>query len=92
MTDSGFDLASAILILLAAVIPIYFCIKLKNNFRILMMILSIFALVHGIYHIFEVIGFEILAENFVEPISYAILICFGLYYLKIRTGRKIEAQ
>jgi hypothetical protein len=91
VTNPGFDLASAVLILLAAVIPIYFCIKLKNNFRILMMILSIFAVIHGTYHIFEVVGYEILAENYVEPISYAVLICFGLYYLKIRTGRKIEA-
>ena len=91
MTNPGFDLASAILILLAAIIPIYFCMKLKNNFKILMMILSIFALVHGTYHIFEVVGFEVLAENIVEPISYAILIGFGLYYLKIRTRRKIEA-
>lgn len=91
MTNPGFDLASAILILLAAIIPIYFCIKLKNNFRILMTILSIFAVIHGTYHIFEVVGYEILAENYVEPISYAILICFGLYYLKIRAGRKIEA-
>jgi hypothetical protein len=90
VTNPGFDLASAILILLAAVIPIYFCVKLKNNFRILMMILSIFAVIHGTYHIFEVVGYEILAENYVEPISYAVLICFGLYYLKIRTGRKIE--
>jgi hypothetical protein len=91
MTSPGFDLASAILILLAAVIPIYFCIKLKNNFRILMMILSIFAMMHGIYHIFEVVGYEFLAENVVEPISYAILIGFGLYFLKMRAGRKVEA-
>jgi hypothetical protein len=91
VTNPGFDLASAVLILLAAVIPIYFCIKLKNNFRILMMTLSIFAVIHGTYHIFEVVGYEILAENYVEPISYAVLICFGLYYLKIRTGMKIEA-
>ena len=39
MTGGGFDLVSAVLILAAAIIPIYFSFKLKNNFRILMMIL-----------------------------------------------------
>ena len=92
MAGGGFDLVSAVLILAAAIIPIYFSFKLKDNFRILMMILSIFALIHGVYHIFEVIGYENIAENIVEPISYAILIIFGLGYLRIRSRRKIEAQ
>ena len=90
MIGIGYDLVSAILILFAAVIPIYFCIKLKNNFRILMMILSVFVLVHGAYHVLEVIGKDAVAQNFVEPASYAILICFGIYYLKIKNVRKIE--
>ena len=90
MTNVGFDFSSAILILLAAVIPIYFSTRLKNKFRNLMIILSVFAIIHGMYHIFEVVSYEILAESFVEPISYVILICFGLYYLKIKTERKIE--
>lgn len=92
MTDGGFDLISAVLILTAAIIPIYFSFKLKNYFRTLMIALSVFALIHGSYHIFEVIGYENLAEGVVEPISYAILIIFGLYYLRIKTKRKIEAQ
>jgi len=92
MTDGGFDLTSAILILAAAIIPIYFSFRLKNYFRILMVMLSIFALTHGSYHIFEVIGYEDLAENIVEPTSYVILIIFGLCYLRIRSRRKIEAQ
>jgi hypothetical protein len=92
MTGGGFDLVSAILILAAAIIPIYFSFRLKNHFRMLMMILSVFALIHGGYHIFEAVGYENIADNIVEPISYAILIIFGLCYLRIRTRKKIEAQ
>jgi len=92
VTGGGFDLTSAILILVAALIPIYFSFRLKNHLRILMIILSVFALIHGSYHIFEVVGYENIAESIVEPISYAILIIFGLGYLRIRTRRKIEAQ
>ena len=92
MTSEGFDLASAILILVAAIIPIYFSFRLKNYFRHLMVILSVFTLIHGSYHIFEVMGYENIAENIVEPTSYAILIIFGVCYLRITTKRKIEIQ
>lgn len=90
MIGIGYDLASAILILFAAVIPIYFCIKLKNNFRMLMLILSVFVLVHGAYHILEVMGNDFLAQDFVEPTSYGILIAFGIYFLKVQNVKKIE--
>jgi len=58
MTDGGFDFASAVLILVAAIIPMYFRFRLKNHFRTRTMLLSIFALIHGSHHIFEVAGFE----------------------------------
>lgn len=86
----GYDLASAILIFFAAVIPIYFCFRLKNNFRIWMLILTIFVLVHGTYHILEITGNDVSAQYIVEPLSYGFLICFGLYYLKIKNVEKIE--
>ena len=90
MIDPGFDIISAILIFAAAVVPIYFSFKLKNNLRTLMAAVSIFTLVHGSYHILEVFHYEFLAENIVEPLSYAILIVFGLLYLKIKTARKVK--
>ena len=88
MTASGFDLVSGILIFVAAIVPIYFSIRLKNNFlRLPMAVLSVFALIHGTYHVLEVLHYEVAAETVVEPISYAILIAFGLAYLRIRSKK-----
>lgn len=92
MTDTGFDIASAILILVAAVIPIYFSFKLKNLLRTIMITVSIFTLVHGSYHILEVTGYDSVAENIVEPISYAVLIVFGFVIFKLKTTRKVKVQ
>lgn len=91
MTDTGFDLVSAVLILVASVVPIYFSFKLKNLLRIIMITISIFALVHGTYHILEVTGFEFVAENIVEPISYIILIIFGITIFKLKTAKSVKA-
>ena len=92
MTDTGFDIVSAILILTAAVIPIYFSFKLKNLLRTMMIAISIFTLVHGSYHILEVIGYDDIAENIVEPISYIILIIFGIVLFKLKTTRSVKIQ
>lgn len=88
MTASGFDLVSGILIFVAAIVPICFSIRLKNNFlRLPMVVLSVFALIHGTYHILEVLHYEVAAETVVEPLSYAVLIVFGLIYLRIRSKK-----
>lgn len=92
MSGGEFDLASAVLILTASIVPIYFSFKLKNILRIIMITISIFALVHGTYHILEVAGYEFVAENIVEPISYIILIIFGLTIFKLKTARRMKAQ
>lgn len=89
MTASGFDLTSGILIFIAAVVPIYFSIRLKNNdLRIPMGVLSVFAIIHGFYHVLEVLHYEMAAETIAEPLSYAVLIVFGLVYLKTRINVK----
>jgi hypothetical protein len=89
MTTSGFDLTSGILIFIAAIVPIYFSIRLKNNaLKIPMGVLSAFAIIHGIYHALEVLHYEIAAETIVEPLCYAVLIIFGVVYLKTRMNTK----
>ena len=89
MTVSGFDLVSGILIFIAVIVPIYFSIRLKNNnLRLPMVVLSVFALIHGSYHILEVLHYEMIAETIMEPPSYAVLIIFGLMYLKTRMNVK----
>ena len=95
MTATGFDLVSGILIFIAAIVPIYFSIRLKNNFlRMPMVVLSVFAMIHGTYHFLEVLHYKIAAETVVEPFSYAVLIVFGLVYMLIRakkTRRSVDA-
>jgi len=52
-----------------------------------MVVLSVFAMIHGTYHILEILHYEIAAETVVEPLSYAVLIVFGLIYLRIRSKK-----
>jgi hypothetical protein len=47
-----------------------------------MIVLAIFVAVHGIYHIIDFFGFSFLAEWLFEPISIAILIFFGVLYMR----------
>jgi len=82
MLDTQLHFISAIAIFLAAVIPIYLTLRLKNNrIRRLTLILAIFILTHSIYHITGYFGFNFLAEVIFEPLSVAVLIFFGITLL-----------
>jgi hypothetical protein len=83
MLESQLHFISAILILFAAVVPIYLTIKLRNDLRKLVLILTIFILVHSIYHIAGFFGLTILSEAVFEPLSVAILIYFGIIYYEL---------
>lgn len=74
-------LVSAAIIFGAALVPIYLSVKLKNNLRILTVLLAIFIFVHGVYHLAYYGGLEILAEGLFRSISIAVLIIFGVSYL-----------
>jgi hypothetical protein len=86
LPETEFHFLSTITILIAVVIPIYIAIQLRhsNNSRLrnLIVVLAVFIAVHGIYHITDFFGFSFLAEWLFEPISVAILIFFGLLYLR----------
>ena len=68
LLETELHFLSAIIILIAVVIPIIIAIKLRhsNNRRLrnLIVVLSIFIVVHGIYHIADFFGFYLLAEWF----------------------------
>ena len=83
MLESQLHFISAILIFFAAVVPIYLTIRLKDNLRKLVLVLTIFILVHAIYHIVGFFGLTILAEAVFEPLSVAILIFFGVIYFEL---------
>jgi hypothetical protein len=95
LLENELHFLSAIIILIAIAIPIYIAIQLRhsNNRRLrnLIVVLSIFIAVHGVYHIADFFGFSLLAEWFFEPISVSILILFGLLYLRTyQSAQEIE--
>ena len=63
MMETQVHIVSTVVILLAAVVPIYLTIKLKNNLKKLTAVLSIFILMHAVYHIVGFLGFNLLAEG-----------------------------
>lgn len=80
MLETQLHFVSAIAIFLAAIVPIYLTIKLKDNLRRVTLILTIFILTHGIFHLTGFLGFNFLAEGVLEPISVAVLIFFGIVF------------
>ena len=76
-------LLSAIASFVAAVIPLYFTFKLKGYLKILSIVLSIFILIHGIYHMIDFYEYEVIADLIFLPISIIILIIFGVLLLNI---------
>src|ERR671923_2876078 len=82
MLETELHFVSAIAIFLAAAVPIYLTIKLRNNnkLRKLTLILTIFILTHAIFHVTGFFGFNFLAEGIFEPLSVVVLIFFGIVY------------
>ncbi|MBI5378133.1 MAG: hypothetical protein HZA82_05860 [Thaumarchaeota archaeon] len=81
---NGFEIniVDAILIFVAAVIPLYLTFRLEGHLRMLAAVLFAFVIIHALYHSFAVVGYDIVADNIVEPLSVVVLIIFGLAYLK----------
>jgi DMSO/TMAO reductase YedYZ heme-binding membrane subunit len=97
LTEVDINFVSMIVIFVAAVIPVYIAIKLNNNsyssynpnLKKLAIMLAVFILVHGVYHITRFLGFTLLAEGIFEPLSIIILIAFGvLLYYNNTPGKK----
>jgi cytochrome bd-type quinol oxidase subunit 2 len=88
-TQYYYNLIDAIVYLVAAIIPAYFILKSRksiyndnnNYFRKLTMVLVGFILVQVFYHIAAIIGFRLLAKGFLEPLSMAALLFFGVMYI-----------
>jgi lipopolysaccharide export LptBFGC system permease protein LptF len=98
-----YNLVDAIVYLVAAIIPAYFILKSRksinnnnNDFRKLTMVLVGFILIQVFYHIAAIIGFRLLAKGFLEPLSMAALLFFGVIYListwKIKKQQRQELK
>jgi Ca2+/Na+ antiporter len=93
-----YNIIDAIVYLVAAIIPAYFILKSRNsinnnnNLRKLTIILIGFILLQVIYHIVGALGFRLLAKGFLEPLSMAALLLFGVMYLISTLKTKKQQQ
>ena len=90
--ETQLHFVSAVVILLASIIPIYLTIKLKDNLKKLTALLSIFILIHAVYQIVGFYGFDLLAEGVFEPLSAAVLIFFGIVYSGLAREKNISIK
>lgn len=99
------QIAQSVVYFIAAAIPIYLTRILKkrtdrnnnnNNkyFIMLTIILAGFVLMQGIYHAIGALGFSLLAKGVLEPLSFVILLFFGIIFLvsKIKTKSEKEVK
>ena len=84
-----YHLIDAIVYLIAAAIPVYFILKSRksidsnnnNHLSKLTIVLVGFILIQVLYHIAGIAGFRLLAKEFLEPLSMALLLLFGIIYI-----------
>jgi hypothetical protein len=68
----------------AGIIPLLMAFKVKiHSLRILSLLLGLFAIVHGFYHLAFGFQQQLLADTVFEPISLLLLIGLGAYYSKV---------
>jgi len=89
--ESDLDLISAVLIFFAAIIPAYLSLKLRGNVGKLTIALTVFVVIHGVYHLVRMQGMKSMADNIFEPASVVMLIVFGLTYLGVSQKKKEQA-
>lgn len=82
-----YNFIQSIAYFIAALVPVYFLVKSRKNkdgrksFENISILLVGFILIQGVYHLFGVFGFKLLAKGFLEPSSIIILLLFGFTYL-----------
>lgn len=84
-----YNLIQALVYFIAATVPVYFILKLKNtnndndkkHLRNMTILLVSFILIQGVYHFAGTIGFRLFAKGLLEPLSIMVLVSFGIVYL-----------
>lgn len=65
------------------IVPLIISFRVKiRSLRILSLMLGLFAIVHGLYHLSEAYSMDFYSDVILEPISVAFLLAFGIYYSK----------
>ena len=84
-----YNLIQAVVYFIAATVPVYFILKLKNtnndndkkHLRNMTILLVSFILIQGVYHFAGTMGFRLFAKGLLEPLSIMVLLSFGILYL-----------
>ena len=84
-----YNLVQAVVYFIAATVPVYFILKLKNtnndndkkHLRNMTILLVSFILIQGVYHFAGTMGFRLFAKGLLEPLSIMVLVSFGILYL-----------
>jgi hypothetical protein len=67
----------------AGLVPLLMFFRVKIwSIRILSLLLGLFAVIHGLYHLASGFGNAFFGDIVFEPVSVSILVAFGLYYSK----------
>ena len=65
------------------IVPLVISIRVKIfSLRVLSLLLGLFAVLHGLYHLTEAYGLDFYSDVVLEPISVVFLLAFGVYYSK----------
>ncbi len=80
------NLLSALFMFVGAIAPMYFTVRVNNpTLRTLSALLSAFLALHGLYHLASLLDtelFEAIGDGILEPLSWAVLAAFAVYYTK----------
>ena len=72
-----------IVFLAGAVVPLYLTKKFgRSAYGVLSLMLAVFLLLHGFYHLSESLQFDFFADVIFEPTSVLFLLAFALYYYR----------
>src|SRR5437867_1176993 len=68
----------------AGIVPLIIAFRVKvPRLRNLSLLLGLFAVIHGLYHLTFGFDQQFLADVVFEPVSLVFLLAFGLYYSKV---------
>jgi len=84
MEDFNLNFLSGIMIILIGIIPTFLASKTSGTIKILLVVLSLFTMVHGSYHLLDILGFEFIADSIIRPLSVVILMIFGIMTLMVK--------
>lgn len=90
--ESTLDLVSAVMIFFAGIVPAYLSLKLRGDMAMVTTALTVFIVMHGIYHVVRMQGMESMADGMFEPASVVALIAFGATYLGVSHRKKKKKE